>query len=168
MGDETSRARRRANHAFHSWINSLACPLGSAGLNLDRSIYEWKDAIQEMRYLPTLFKRERDGLLPKLHRQCSYSQPEPIAENVLTCCKGVRVAQCEILVSLRASLSVDGVGLDEQDQVAASVCCWHIYSTGGDPAREGYVLTTDDRIFWDRTYRDMACGDYDDGEGEAS
>ena len=33
-----------------------------------------------------------------------------------------------------------------------------IVSQGGDVAGEGYILTTDDRMFWDRVYASMASG----------
>ena len=32
----------------------------------------------------------------------------------------------------------------------------------GDPAGEGYVLTVDDRMFWERTYASMAGGPPDE------
>ena len=45
---------------------------------------------------------------------------------------------------------------DQKDEAMAFTCIAHILSKGGDPAREGYILTVDDRMYWDNVYSSMA------------
>jgi hypothetical protein len=123
----------------------------------DRSgwMYEAKEASAEVPRLTLLFKMARCGELPKIHRQCSHSTPEPIPENHLTCCLGVRCDACPQLLALDGIQAVPEV----IDEAKAWTCVTHIISKGGDVAREGYVLTTDDRMYWDRVYESMAMGE---------
>lgn len=38
----------------------------------------------------------------------------------------------------------------------AWTCAAHIVSSGGDVLREGYLLTVDDRMYWDKVYENLA------------
>ena len=44
----------------------------------------------------------------------------------------------------------------EIDAAKAWTCAAHIVSSGGDPLKEGYLLTVDDRMFWDNVYTNMS------------
>ena len=35
-------------------------------------------------------------------------------------------------------------------------CAAHILMTGGDHMGGGYILTTDDRMYWDRVYENLS------------
>lgn len=115
-------------------------------------MYEAKDLADEVPRMVMLFALEREGRLPKLHKQCSLAQPEEVIDNHLTCCLGVECRKCEYLVALEAT----EVSPNEIDTIKAWTCAAHILSKGGDVAKEGYLLTADDRMFWDRTYESLA------------
>lgn len=132
-------------------------------------MYDAKDLAEEAGRLPLLFERERKGALPKTHRQCSHSESEQIQDNHLTCALGVACRDCPHLKALeeRSTRDIDPAQLD---QIKAWTCIAHINAVmwsgeRGDPGRsfvdtsEGYVLTTGDRMYWDRVYQNMACPD---------
>lgn len=152
---------------FHSWhvaINGYHYPKdgGPAIGERSRWMYDAKDAAQEVKRLPLLFQMEREGTLPKLHRQCSHAEPEPVAKNELTCCLGVKCASCPQLLALNA---MQAATPEDIDQAKAWTCVSHILSQGGDMAAEGFILTTDDRMYWNNLYANLAQShDPDDGE----
>jgi hypothetical protein len=120
---------------FHSWhvaINGYHYPKdgGPPAAEHSRWMYQAKDAAQEVRRLPLLFQRERDGTLPKIHRQCSHSESVPVVKNELTCCLGVKCATCPQLLALNAMAATP----EEIDQAKAWTCVAHILSKGGDMA----------------------------------
>lgn len=115
-------------------------------------MYEAKDMSMEVPRLTRLFQREREGALPAVHRQCSQAQAVPVVENHLTCCLGVRCRECPELLALEAMPVEPG----EIDAAKAWTCAAHIVSSGGDPLKEGYLLTVDDRMFWDNVYTNMS------------
>lgn len=96
---------------------------------------------------------EREGKLCKQHRQCSYSPLEAVPDNHLTCCKGVECRKCEFLLALNESADLTP---EQRDEAKAWTCIAHIISTGGDVAREGYLMTVDDRMYWDTVYQHLA------------
>lgn len=152
---------RDVTHNWHVAINRFHD--GKRGADWDRSrfMYEAKTASTEVHRLTLLFGMEREGRLAKVHKQCSQSEPEQVIENYLTCCRGVRCSECPELQALDAADVTDA----DRDAMKAWTCVTHIIATGGDIAAEGYILTVDDRMFWERTYASLAGGD-PDGEAE--
>lgn len=127
-------------------------------------MYEAKDASGEVGRLAGLFLAEKGGRLPQTHQQCSRQAPEPIAGgNRLVCCLGIECASCPYLQALD---SIDS-SPEKVAEMKAWTCVAHILSNGGDTAGEGYVLTTSDRMYWDRVYESLAQSpeEPDDDEG---
>ncbi len=144
----------RIDHEWHVAINRHSDSTRDAGKPWEsmRFMYEAKKAHGEARRLPLLFAMERKGELARTHRQCSMQPPVPVEDNHLTCCLGVECRKCEHLSALdSAKLTPEQI-----DEAKSWTCIAHIISKGGDTANEGYILTTDDRMFWDRTYESMA------------
>jgi hypothetical protein len=96
---------------------------------------------------------ERDGKLKAQHRQCSHSDVVPVPDNHLTCCLGVACRDCEFLKALDLGHEMT---LEQRDEAKAFTCATHIISKGGDLAGEGFILTTDDRMYWDNVYTSLA------------
>lgn len=109
------------------------------------------DEVPRMAYVLRL---ERTGALPQRHQQCSHSPVEKI-ENTLTCCLGVKCRECPYLLALEKA---ERMTPEQIDVAKAWTCAAHIVSKGGDVAREGYILTTGDRIYWDRVYESLSHG----------
>lgn len=122
-------------------------------------MYEAKDLSSEVPRMIQLFEMERAGKLKKIHQQCSMSEPVPVEDNHLTCCLGVKCQSCPELRALDAANIPD----DERDKAKAWTCAAHILSEGGDRAKEGYLLTVDDRMFWERVYASLAMEPPDEG-----
>lgn len=123
-------------------------------------MYEAKAAADEVPRLAALFAREREGNLPKVHVQCEHCAPDHqhIEDNRLTCCIGIDCRACPHLMAIDSAKLTD----EQKDQAKAWTCAAHIISEGGDFANEGYILTKDDRMFWDGVYNSLAASD--DGE----
>jgi len=144
----------RLNHqtsiAWHGAINAHVF-IGRGEHKSLKWMYEAKTAADEVPRLATLFKMERENALPKVHKQCSLSPPEPVSGNHLTCCLGKKCSECPHLKAL------DKADMDNEqvDLWKAWTCMAHILMSGGDVAGEGYVLRTDDRIYWDRVYSNL-------------
>lgn len=136
----------RWHYAINDFHHSVPLPAWASWM------YEAKTAASEIVRLPLLFKMERENELPPVHRQCSHSASEPVPDNHLTCCLGVKCRECPHLLALD---SMEGT-LEERDTAKAWTCVTHIISKGGDPAKEGYILTTDDRMYWDRLHENLA------------
>lgn len=49
---------------------------------------------------------------------------------------------------------------EERDFAKAMTCVAHIISEGGDMANEGYIMTVDDRMYWDNVYSSLASQDH--------
>ena len=125
-------------------------------------MYEAKNAAQEVPRLALLFSRERRCQLPALHVQCATCAPIPeaVPDNHLTCCLGTECRACPHLAVLDAA----DLGDEERDVAKAWTCVTHIIRKGGDRAREGYLLTVDDRMYWDNLYRSLRGGDPTEGD----
>lgn len=119
-----------------------------------RFMYEAKDAADELPRLKYLFMHDRRGLLPKVHQQCSYSEPVPVEDNHLTCCLGVKCRECPMLQAIEKMDRPD----DEKDFAKAMTCVTHIIGQGGDGMSEGYVMTVDDQMFWKNVCDSMKQG----------
>jgi hypothetical protein len=145
---------------WHIALNQHNHPQLREGEKFDREkykswMYDAKHMADEIPRLSNLFRCERLGQLPKLHRQCSQSDIEPIKDNHLTCCLGVECRKCEALLALeKADLPPEKI-----DELKAWTCAAHIL---GEKAKrmiddsEGFVLTTGDRMFWERVYSSLS------------
>ena len=138
------------NHEWHVAINKFAMP--RRGEDWPRFMYDAKEAYAEPNRLAILFERERTGKLRKVHKQCSLSPTVSIPENYLSCCMGKKCKECEFL----AAIDQAEITPEEQDTAKAWTCVTHILQNGGDVAGEGFLLTVDDRMFWDNVYESMS------------
>ena len=118
-------------------------------------MYEAKTLADEVPRLAVLFKMEREKKLPQIHKQCSMSAPEPIKENHLSCCLGKKCAECPFLLALDTAKMEP----EQIDTAKAWTCAAHIISKGGDVGGEGYLMTVDDRMYWDNVYSNLAMTD---------
>lgn len=155
---------RNARHHWHVAINQYVWP--KEGQKKDHEsvkwMYEAKEMSAEVPRLAMLFRMDREGKLAKVHKQCSHADPKPVPENHLTCCLGVKCRECPELNGLER---MENVTPEDIDEAKAWTCATHIAFKGGDWSREGYVMTVDDRMFWDRIYSNLASSqDPDDGE----
>ena len=146
------RPDSRFTHQWHVSINRHA---DATDFKSMRFMYEAKALADEVPRLTSLFKAEREGSLPAVHKQCSRQEAVPVPNNHLTCCRGVKCAECPFLLALD---TMDATP-EQIDTAKAWTCAAHIVSTGGDVANEGYVLRVDDRMFWDSVYQSMAMED---------
>lgn len=160
--DAAKRPDRDFTHRWHVAINQFMFhgpdPKWTRDFSQHRWMYDAKTAVDEVPRLRMLFEMERTGKLRQVHQQCSHSAPEPIPENVLTCCLGVKCRECPALQGLD---KMEGAP-EEIDTAKAWTCVAHILSKGGDVAGEGYILTTDDRMYWDRLHASLAMPNPDD------
>lgn len=150
--------RHEVDHRWHVAINKHSNECRKIGEDWPRFMYEAKTASQESERLALLFAREREGKLCKVHRQCSHSAPEPVEDNHLTCCLGKKCKECPHLLALEKA----DLPPEEIDKAKAWTCVAHILQNGGDVAGEGYLMTVDDRMFWDRVYDSMSYTPEDD------
>lgn len=143
-----------SDHEWHVALNKYN-EVGSGDFR--HWMYEAKTAASEVPRMELLFKRERLGQLPKTHQQCSMSAPEPVDDNHLSCCMGVECRKCPHLLALESpKMSPEAI-----DRAKAWTCASHILHKLGDnkyslDTSEGYLLTTDDKIFWKKTYESMS------------
>lgn len=141
-----------SNHEWHVALNVY----NQVGGDFRHWMYEAKTASSEIDRLKLLFKREREGGLPKVHRQCSFSEEEKVEDNHLTCCIGTECRQCPHLLALETK----GLTGPDLDNAKAWTCVSHIMHTIGSgvslDTSEGYILTTDDRMFWQNVYQSMS------------
>lgn len=150
----SSGMKERPDHNFlyewHVAINQV-----NRSSNWRNWMYEAKTAADEIPRLAMIFKMERENMLPKVMQACSHSEPVPVPENYLTCCLGVKCRECPALLGLdKAKLTPD-----EIDLAKAWTCAAHIISETGKrlvDTSEGYILTVDDRMYWDRVYEHLA------------
>lgn len=145
------------SHDWHVAINKFND--GKHGDNFNHTLYLAKEMADEVPRLALLFKIERTETLPKMHKPCSCCEARPIAKNELTCCLGVKCAGCPMLHALEKATRSP----EEIDIMKAWTCATHIATECG-PGRhvdtsEGFILTTDDRMYWDGVYASLAAGD---------
>ena len=123
-----------------------------------RWMYEAKSMHVELGRLQRLFAKERKNELPKIHQQCSLSVPEKIENNHLTCCLGIKCAECNHLKALEDK----GIDQEKVDEMKAFTCVAHILFSSGNniiDTSEGYILTVDDRMFWNDIFQSLADGE---------
>lgn len=176
------------DHAWHVELNQYGAPHGfipddANGFDPAHDgksfMYEAKSVAAELPRLALLFGMERRGELAQRHHQCSRDDHgEAVTDNHLTCCLGVECRKCPHLAAIdrvttgrdySVRPSVEAPIPDEQrDVLKAWTCATHILMRGGDTAREGYILTTDDRMYWQNVYASLAGGDPGDDEPPAA
>lgn len=147
------RLKRTLAHQWHCALNRHSAQLRQDTNDWPRFMYEAKGAADEVPRMAILFKKEREGGLPTVHQQCSMQDPVPVEGNHLKCCLGVKAKECPHLIALE---QMAGVDLEEIDEAKAWTCATHIISKGGDMINEGYMLTVDDRMYWDNVYASLA------------
>lgn len=118
-----------------------------------RFMYEAKSMADEVPRMVMLFRQERENALPQTHQQCSMQAPAPVKDNHLTCCKGVKTRECPHLLALE---KIERCTPADVDTAKAWTCAAHIASGGGDMMGEGYLLSVDDRMFWDNVHASLA------------
>ena len=154
----TDRIPQRLDHSFdHRWHVGINRYHG-VGSDLPRNeyapwMYEAKSLADEVPRMALLFGMERRGELAKHHHQCSHDhEGQKVEDNHLTCCLGVKCRECPFLLALDAAELSD----DERDTAKAWTCGTHVVASGGDQAKEGYLLTVDDRMYWQNLYESLA------------
>ena len=143
-------------YSWHYAINEHNGGAKEGSVNFDemKFMYDAKHAAEEVPRLAALFQMEREGKLTKVHRQCSHSEAQPVENNHLSCCLGVKCKECPHLQALdKTSCSPKS-----KDWIKSWTCVAHILSKGGDLAGEGFLMTVDDRMYWDSVYTSLAGG----------
>lgn len=143
------------SHEWHVAINKHGDAWTKAGSEWSemRFMYEAKTMANEIPRMVMLFKAEREGALPKMHKQCSMQDAVPVKDNHLSCCLGVKARECPHLLALE---QIERCSPDDIDAAKAWTCAAHIVSQGGDRMGEGYMLRVDDRMFWDNVHASLA------------
>lgn len=145
------RVPRSVDFPWHVEINRLDVPHPDKHF-----MYEAKSAADEVPRLALLFGMERRKALPQIHHQCSRDhEGETVSDNHLTCCLGVECRKCPYLAAIDEVECED----EQRDVIKAWTCATHIIIKGGDEAREGYILTVDDRLYWENVLASLT-GDY--------
>ncbi|MDE2101187.1 MAG: hypothetical protein KGL39_28335, partial [Patescibacteria group bacterium] len=149
------------NHQWHVAINRRSEECREAKEEWPKWMYAAKEAAGEVPRLALLFAKERLGQLCKTFRRCSCcSDQKHVVDNHLTCCLGVECRKCPHLAALdKAELPPE-----QRDWIKAWTCAGHILTGGGDMAGEGFLMTVDDRMYWDSVHESLAssCGSDDD------
>lgn len=156
------------SYFWHWWINSLD-PDGPAGCPHKKHLYEFKAMLESLGYFEGYLKRAFTDQLPQTHQQCSHQSPEPIKEkNIVRCALGVDVTQCPILLSLKESFEknrtvyyIERVPEESVYALMARTCGWHLLMAEVQEGKavdwnEGALQDTSDRMFWERTYQNLA------------
>lgn len=143
-------------HEWHVAINRAN--FDQPGATFREWMYDAHRIADETPRLALLFEMERTGKLGAVHQQCSHSDPEPVTDNHLTCCLGVACRSCDALLALdSAKLTPEQI-----DEAKAWTCVSHILHEAarrGVDMSEGMILTTDDRMYWDRVYMHLSAVD---------
>ena len=151
MTPELKRLDHTVSHEWHVAVNACATERGY-GDDYPKFMYEGKRCADELPRMVLLFRLEREAKLTKTHQHCSHCSPEPVKDNHLTCCLGTKCRECPFLLALEtAKLTPEQI-----DQAKAWTCAAHIISKGGDVMGEGYLLTVDDRMYWDQLHANLA------------
>ena len=155
MSDSLSRD---ANQVWHEWFNKQE--------SHDPTMYAFKDMLLELPRLPLLFRGQRENTLPKKHKPCSLSKPIEVKGDKLKCCLGEDTRECPILKGLEGYVASRkkpyDIPAEEVDKLKAATCCWHILKETNMGRKhkydttEGYILTEEDRMYWDNVYRNLS------------
>lgn len=140
-------------HEWHVAINRQVDEERESGREWPGWMYDAMHAASEVPRLALLFSHEREGKLPKTFRRCSCcGDNKHVVDNHLSCCLGKECRECPHLAGIdKANLPVE-----QRDWLKAWTCVGHILANGGDVAGEGFLLTVDDRMFWDSVHESLA------------
>jgi hypothetical protein len=61
--------------------------------------------------------------------------------------------------NFRRDIETPALTPEQQDEAKAWTCVAHILMQGGDHMNEGYLLTTGDRMFWERVYENLSASE---------
>lgn len=139
---------KSSDHEWHVALNEY----NQIGGEFRRWMYEAKSASREVPRMALLFSRERKCELPKIHRQCSMSEPVVVEDNKLTCCIGQVCKTCPHLIAIDKAAMPD----EDKDIAKAWTCATHILITEDLDTSEGFILTEDDKMFWANVYDSMS------------
>lgn len=151
----SNRLDHKVSNEWHAAINDLNQTSGKPFVHW---LYRAKDAADEVPRMAMLFEMERNGKLAKTHHQYSHDEEgQPVEDNHLTCCMGVECRKCPFLLAFD-KLSIDPA---EIDKIKAWTCAAHILTESGAneysyDTSEGFILTTDDIMYWQNVYASMA------------
>jgi hypothetical protein len=140
------------NHEWHVSINNHATIQQARAKEWPGWMYQCKHAVEEVPRLALLFEMERTQKLRKIHRQCSHSTTEQVSDNHLSCCLGEECRKCQHLLSMDQAKILP----EQRDWIKAWTCVGHILASGGDVSGEGFLMTVDDRMYWDRVYEHLS------------
>jgi hypothetical protein len=141
------------NHQWHVAINRTSDQEREAQRAWPRFMYDAKHAAQEVPRLALLFKLERENKLTKTFRRCSCcSEEKHVVDNHLTCCLGTECRKCPFLLGLESAK----MSAEQRDWIKAWTCVGHILQSGGDVSGEGFIMTEEDRMYWDNVYQSLA------------
>jgi hypothetical protein len=121
-------------------------------------MYDAKHMADEIPRIAMRFMQERTGQLPKIHRQCSHSESQPIQDNHLTCCLGNVCRECPFLLALEQA----DVTPEQLDLMKAWTCASHIIQEKAKHMiddSEGFILDEGDKMFWQQFITSMSQGD---------
>lgn len=145
------------DHEWHVALNQYNSP--KMGKDFQHWMYNAKNAAKEVCRIARVFAAEREGRLTKVHKQCSMSEPVELKENFTTCVLGQKCRECPHLIAISAA----NMPIEQVDQAQAWTCVGHILQELGKQPHidisEGFVLTEDDRMFWENVYDSMRVGD---------
>jgi hypothetical protein len=144
------------SHEWHVSINKHSDETRKSGGDYPSYMYEAKNLADEVPRMAMLFERERKNSLPEMHKQCSQQEAVPVTDNHLKCCLGVKCKECPALIALN---KIERCTPEDSDIAKAWTCAAHIVSSGGDVAREGYLMTVGDRMYWDNVYQSLSQSD---------
>lgn len=128
-------------------------------------MYLAKDAADEVPRLALLFEMERNNKLVTTHHQCSHDEGgTPVPGNHLTCAMGVECRKCPFLLALE-DVSTNPADVD---RIKAWTCVTHILTELGAgnsfDASEGFILTEDDKMYWEKLYASLSYNSDDEDE----
>ena len=149
------RLDHEIQYKWHVILNKSQ--FGASSKDYQEWLYDAKTIADEVPRLAMLFELERTGTLPKIHQQCSMSEPFPIIDNHLSCCIGRKCKECPYLLILNDMECPP----EQLDFIKAWTCATHILTEGAiHPNKfddsEGYILTVGDRRFWDNVYSSLS------------
>lgn len=147
------RLKHPFGHEWHVSINKYSDKTKVEETEYPSFMYNAKTMADEVPRMIVLFKLEREDTLRKTHKQCSHQEAVPVEDNHLTCCLGVKCKECPQLLSLE---KIEHCTPEDIDTAKAWTCASHISSKGGDLMGEGYLITVDDRMFWDNIYQNLS------------
>jgi hypothetical protein len=144
--EEDWRKRHNLSHEWHCKLNKFNDIKKS---KFEHWMYEAKRIWEALPSMIKSFELESTGKLTKEYKHCSMSPAIPLKDNKLNCCLGKVCRDCDYLKALS--------GLENENEAKAYTCISHIlHNIEKCDTSEGYLLTDDDKMFWQNTYKSLA------------